>query len=495
MARSDVYKVARAHKVNIFVIAIVTVLLSVQALLVGGVTHFVDTGIKCASALVLAVIFYFLPINKYVKGQLIAIIPGVAAVAIFCISGFEVDLHYIIFASLAMTALYLKKTLIITYGIIMNILYITAYIIKPDGILAGTGDFIDFAAVIILYNACMAILYFLTHWGRGLLNESTEKEEKASDLLNKLGNTIVALEEGAKQLDNDIGIFNESIAATRALSSNVTAAMQEMTKVIQEEAENIANINNIMSGSIDSVNQANHISENVVNSSQSMIDKVTDGWEKILEAGKQMNTINAAMEKAKDTVDLLQARMDDIVNALEAIQQIATQTNLLALNAAIESARAGEHGKGFAVVADEVRKLAEQSKSMADDISSIIKDLAVRSEETVNVVNEGSTATNIGSNLLVDVAEYFEEVKETFEHSNSEIKNGMEMVASVSRNFSDSQKQVESIASISEENAASIEEILATIEDENQQIIKISESVEGITELSKKIKELIASGK
>jgi methyl-accepting chemotaxis protein len=59
----------------------------------------------------------------------------------------------------------------------------------------------------------------------------------------------------------------------------------------------------------------------------------------------------------------------------------------------------------------------------------------------------------------------------------------------------ETQKQIESIASISEENAASVQEVLATVEDENQQIIRISESVEGISELSRNLKSLLNSGK
>lgn len=69
-----------------------------------------------------------------------------------------------------------------------------------------------------------------------------------------------------------------------------------------------------------------------------------------------------------EKMDIVTAKVSEILSVLVDIDGIAKQTNLLALNAAIEAARAGESGRGFAVVADEVRKLSSRSEQFSQQI-------------------------------------------------------------------------------------------------------------------------------
>ncbi|MDF2906936.1 MAG: chemotaxis protein, partial [Herbinix sp.] len=59
------------------------------------------------------------------------------------------------------------------------------------------------------------------------------------------------------------------------------------------------------------------------------------------------------------------------------------------------------------------------------------------------------------------------------------------------KNFIEIQEQITNVASISEENSASTQEILSIIEDENSQIAQINHSVSQVHELSQKLKNIV----
>lgn len=162
------------------------------------------------------------------------------------------------------------------------------------------------------------------------------------------------------------------------------------------------------------------------------------------------------VEKAVNAIKMVQqeslALKDDMVNLgqhAEAISQImsvisdiADQTNLLALNAAIEAARAGEAGRGFAVVADEVRKLAEKTMASTTDVGNAIKSIQESARKSM---------------AQVDLAvRSIEEATDYASQSGSALAEIVTMV-------DESADQVRAIATASEEQSASSEEINRSI--------------------------------
>jgi len=93
-----------------------------------------------------------------------------------------------------------------------------------------------------------------------------------------------------------------------------------------------------------------------------------------------LSTVDGIREGNRAT-ELASESLNDIIEKVSFIGDLAFQTNILALNAAVEAARAGEHGRGFAVVASEVKKLADSSKQAAELINKVSRDTVIASDQ------------------------------------------------------------------------------------------------------------------
>ncbi len=129
--------------------------------------------------------------------------------------------------------------------------------------------------------------------------------------------------------------------------------------------------------------------------------------ESVDQVAKSATELAEAGQQAIKAAQILAEKNQHTAEILEFIKNIAAQTNLLGLNAAIEAARAGEHGRGFSVVAEEVRKLADQSQDAVKRIQATLQEMSLaianinKSIETTGAISEEQAATTqeISSNL------------------------------------------------------------------------------------------------
>ena len=88
------------------------------------------------------------------------------------------------------------------------------------------------------------------------------------------------------------------------------------------------------------------------------------------------------------------------------------------------------------------------------------------------------------------VCSRFDEVESSFNTMSKNILRESELVKSVETTFLDIEKQIGEVASVSEENSASTEEIFAEIEQQNSRIIDIQRSIAEIEALCKELKTM-----
>ena len=219
----------------------------------------------------------------------------------------------------------------------------------------------------------------------------------------------------------------------------------------------------------------------IVQKNSAMIDQMVN----------QMNTIDHAIGAAFLNASELNLNMSKINDSLSSITTIAEQTNLLSLNAAIEAARAGESGKGFAVVADEIRKLADMSAMSVKEIFAILQLVRSSTAVTLEKVSGGKEAVEAGNEVIGNVKESFISLENAAESISESVEAEDGMIFEISSSFSAIMEQLENISSISEEHAASTQEVLASIETQHSQISQVVQEMSSINDQSNKLRKLL----
>ncbi len=436
-------------------------------------------------------IVYFVRISSNIKAFIYAIVILLIGIVGFILTAYDISNHYILFASITMITIYFNKRLVFVFGILINITLFTFYIIYPEAMIGKAGLWTNFVYEVIFINCSLVCLYCLTKWGNELVLESKSKEAETEILLNKLRNTMEKVETSTSFLNENIKSVNESVESSEAASSNITKAMLKMAGATQQQAVSINNINFMMNDTVNDVKDTKSISESIFTDSQNMTEEVQNGISKVEQMENQIKTIEQAVSISHNTVIDLQQKMNRITDFLANINQIADQTNLLALNASIEAARAGEQGKGFAVVADEVRKLAEGSTKIVKDINVVIQDISFQTETAVESSVNGYNAVKEGEKLTADVSSYFNEFKKVFNRTNQSLMDEAKMIEKISNSIINIKELVENVACISEENAASTQEVVSTVQRENSDIVKIGQSIKDINILSSELSSMV----
>ena len=225
-------------------------------------------------------------------------------------------------------------------------------------------------------------------------------------------------------------------------AKQITGAVDELARATQSMAENVQNLAMNMGDIATSVDEINQATEEL-KSTTSVIEKVSNEAKKdIVSVAESAHTSVEAVNNINEHMTELSNALDEINQATELIANISSQTALLSLNASIEAARAGEAGRGFAVVASEISKLAEQSMKLTREITDIIKDEQSKVEAT---------------------EESFLKLKEQIDISLDQINTISEDIVVLNDAKEQANAAVSDLSAISEQNAASNEEVTASV--------------------------------
>ncbi|MGE7781486.1 methyl-accepting chemotaxis protein [Peribacillus sp. NPDC097264] len=349
--------------------------------------------------------------------------------------------------------------------------------------------------IILLFILTAILSVFFSLIGSASINvalvelaKSRQTEIKTKDMLDEITKSVHGLTDFYNELQANVQV-------TGNISKEITNAFIEVTRNIESQAFSA----NEVKDSIDSfdveVQQATLASDKMKVHTVENESSTKDGRQAMIILAQDIISVG---EKAKQTAFLMEElnqQNKQIQTILATIEDISDQTNLISLNASIEAARAGEHGKSFAVVADEIRKLAVNSRQATNQIQQILHHISIKSNEVTDGVNQSLDVAGMIKKNSEDVEHVFKEMEgNTLQVMEQSIKL-QTMLQALTQNSSTATNEVTNIASIVQENAASLEEVAASVVDQNTLITQMESNFSSFEDLLRSLEKLTVSEK
>jgi len=297
----------------------------------------------------------------------------------------------------------------------------------------------------------------------------------ARPLISFLKELVAKLSDGAEQV-SDASTQISSSSQTLAEGSSEQASSLEETSSTMEEMSTMTKQNS------DNAQEAATLAKKCSDSAGKgnvAVGDMCDAIDKMSSASMEI------VDSMSDSMKEINTSSNQIAEITKVIDGIAFQTNLLALNAAVEAARAGDHGKGFAVVAEEVRNLAQRSATAAKDTAALIKDC-------VDKANSGTALTNKCKESLQEIVE---DVKKSTDNTNAalqDIVGNVEKVTILTNEISTASVEqsdgvtnvnssIQQMDHVTQQNAATAEEVASTSEEMSAQAQTLQELVDSLS--------------
>lgn len=378
----------------------------------------------------------------------------------------------LVYMSLIFVSLYHSIKPIILSGMLN--LSITNYLIMYRKEEMFHGYLIEnYATIYLLIIICTGLLVVQCIIGTRMQKNLEEKEKEARQSKEKVEETLFDIEKTIHILEAFKNEFKHNITLVEEVTKEIQTVTSQTAHEINKQADSAKNINEQIVSIDKNIISIADKSKNITNTSDKTKEKTYYGHSFVIQLSKDINQLSDFIIDMNEKIISLEEQNNEINGIIKTIDTISSQTNLLALNASIEAARAGEAGKGFMVVAEEVKKLADNSKRSTVEIANIISHIKNSITDIKSRSMEGKKAVEKGEETMMKVNETFDSIHNLIQTSHQESLEIYQMGQSLKSSSSEIVNEVVQSSRLAEHFAAIVEEILGSIDNQNDKLQKL----------------------